>query len=77
MMANDRDSSWYQFSAEIVELLESGDFDWAQDTLEGIRASVEDDKTVTPGQRQAIENIRAARQRQDGRRSRRYEGFRR
>lgn len=75
--ADDRHSPWYQFCEQIDELLASGDYDWAQDTLEGIRASVEDYKTVTPGQRRAIENIRAARQRQDGRRGRRYEGFRR
>ena len=74
---DDRDSPWYQFCQQIDELLSSGDYDWASDTLEGIRATVEEYHRVTPGQLQAVEHIEAARHRQDGRRGRRYEGFRR
>jgi len=70
-----RDTEWYQFSTEILELVSSGQYDWAADTLEGIRESVEQYHTVTPGQRKAIDNIRAARGRADGSRRRRYEGW--
>lgn len=73
-----RDTDWYRFCVEIDDLILSDDYVWALDTLEGIRASVEKFRTVTPGQRRAIENIRAARRRSGGHGgSRRYEGFRR
>ena len=71
-----RDTEWYQFAQTIHELLGSGEFDWASDTLGGIAASVEQYHTVTPGQRRAVENVQAARGRSDGWR-RRYEGWRR
>ena len=69
-----RETEWYQFQQEIDELLESGTADWARDTLKGIAHSVEQFQRVTPGQRQAVRNIGAARGRADGWR-RRYDGF--
>jgi hypothetical protein len=72
---DDRDTDWYKFAAEIEALIDGGQYDWALDTLQGIRQSVLDFKVVTVGQRQAIANIEAARGRADGWRRRRYEGF--
>lgn len=68
-----RTEVWYQFCAEIDELL-TDDYAWATDTLDGIRKTVEASRRVTDGQRRAIDNIRQARSRQEGFR-RRYEGF--
>jgi hypothetical protein len=70
-------TEWEQFCAEIDELLESGSYDWAADTLEGIKGTVEQYHNVTAGQRRAVENISKAGQRTEGYRGRRYEGFRR
>lgn len=70
-----RQTEWYQFSTDILEMICSDEYRWAEDTLTGIRQTVEDRKAVTPGQRKAVENIRSARQRSDGWR-RRYEGRR-
>lgn len=71
-----RSTAWYQFACEIEELLESGQYDWATDTLGGIKHTVEEYRTVTEGQRRAVANVRAARGRSErGGRSRRYEGY--
>lgn len=70
-----RKTEWYQFTTDILEMIDSDEYRWAEDTLTGIRQTVEDRKAVTPGQRKAVENIRNARQRSDGWR-RRYEGRR-
>lgn len=70
-----RDTAWFQFRQEIMELEESGRYEWAIDTLNGIAESVEKYQMVTLGQRRAVENIRAAGERR-GYGSRRYEGFR-
>lgn len=72
---DEREAAWYQFAEELHTLLDSGDFTWATDTLAGILASVEQYKTVTPGQRRAVANVQAARTRADGGGRRRYEGF--
>lgn len=73
---NDRQSDWYQFAREIDDLLEGGTVDWAQDTLSGIKASVESRKLVTAGQRQAVANIsRKGKVERGDRRGRRYEGY--
>ncbi len=74
-----RDTDWYRFRAEIEELLASGQYEWAYDTLTSIAESVEKYKSVTEGQRRAVRNIEAARSHE--RRSgvgyrRRYEGWR-
>jgi hypothetical protein len=68
-----RRTEWYAFSTEILEMICSDEYRWAEDTLEGIKTTVEQRRAVTPGQRKAVENIRAARERSDGWR-RRYEG---
>jgi len=70
-----RDEVWYRFQQEIHALLETGDYDWARDTLGGIAASVEKYRIVTEGQRLAVKHIEEARQRTLW--SRRYEGYRR
>lgn len=71
-----RGQPWYQFATAIDELIEGGQFTWAEDSLRGIKATVEQTKQVTPGQRRAVENIEAAKGRADGWRRRSGEGFR-
>lgn len=41
----------------IDEMLESGEFDWAEDTLTGISDTVSKTGRVTEGQRRAVDNI--------------------
>jgi hypothetical protein len=69
-----RDTVWGKFLGEINDLIESGDYDWAMETLTGIAESVEKRRWVTDGQRQAIKNIEAGLTRR--RWGRRYEGRR-
>ena len=66
-----RETAWYQFARQIDDLLASGDYEWAHDTLTGIQESVEKYCTVTEGQKRAVRNI------EEGLNSRRYDGFRR
>ena len=51
------DCDWEDFVDEIDEMLDSGDFEWARDTCEGIRTTVSDREHVTERQREAIRNI--------------------
>jgi hypothetical protein len=68
-----RDTGWYQFIVEIEDLLATGQYTWASETLEGIQDTVERSHRVTPGQRNAVAKISASR---EGRtHGRRYEGF--
>ena len=69
-----RDTDWYRFCRDIDDLLATGHFTWAESTLTDIQRTVEQYQCVTQGQRNAIANIEAAKERQDGRR-RRYEGY--
>jgi hypothetical protein len=72
-----RETLWYQSIEQIDQLLATGEYTWAEDTLTDIQRTIEQTKTVTDGQRKAIENIEAARTGSHGRSSqRRYEGFR-
>ena len=52
---------WESFAEEIDEMLESGDYDWAAETLEGIRDTVTQREHCTERQREAVENISKAR----------------
>jgi hypothetical protein len=58
MKNNDKVVEW--FIDSIDEMLESDDYDFANDTLEGIRASVVKNQNVTEGQKNAIRNIRTS-----------------
>ena len=49
------------FLSRISDMLESDQFEWARDTLEGIYKTVEERETVTAAQARAVENIAAAR----------------
>lgn len=49
--------SFVDFLERIEELLDTGDYDWARETLEGIYKTVEDSERVTPGQITAVDNI--------------------
>lgn len=73
--ADIRDEPWFHFQQEIEEMLGSGRYEWAEETLSGIASTVERYQCMTPGQRKAIDNIRAAGERSRSG-SRRYEGFR-
>jgi len=70
-----------QLLEQIDEMTDSGKYGWAEDTLSGIRESVERTQRVTEGQQRAVNNIEAARQsdRAPSERTfrRRYEGYRR
>lgn len=72
-----RDTDWYRFAREIDDLLATGQYTWAESTLQDIQTTVEQRQAVTVGQRQAVENIERARSSRSDRRggSRRYEGF--
>ena len=74
-----RDTPWYRFSKNIEDLLATGAYTWAEDTLRDIQATVEETQHVTDRQRQAVDNIEAARREPDEgphrSRSRRYDGF--
>ena len=69
-----RTTAWYRFSQDIEDLLATGHYTWAQDTLTDIQVTVERTQAVSEGQRRAVQNIEAARTRGS---SRRYEGWRR
>ena len=73
---DERDQPWYQLVARINDLISSDEFDWAYDSLVGIRDTVESTRRVSEGQRRAVDNIERARRepRRDGFR-RRYEGW--
>ena len=49
-----------KFLAEIEELLNDSDYEWAEDTLSGIAETVGEMEHCTPGQQAAIANIVAA-----------------
>lgn len=76
--ADVRSERWYQLLQEIDDLLASGQANWAAQTLEGIRETVEQRKVVTEGQERAVRNIaeRVESSRSRPRTgSRRYEGY--
>jgi len=66
-----RATEWYRFTQDIEDLLNTGRYNWAEPTLRDIALTVERTQRVTEGQKKAIANIEAARQK--GRR--RYEGY--
>jgi len=72
--ADVRDTEWYSFVGLIDDLQASGNFDWAVETLNGIRETVLHRRQVTEAQKRAVNNIEHAR---DGhyRSRRRYEGW--
>lgn len=67
-----RGTEWYRFVTDIEDLLATGKYTWAEDTLRSIQQTVELTKRVTDGQRQAVGNIEAGAYKTHGRR---YEGF--
>ena len=69
-----RSTEWYQFIQEIDDLLATGMFTWAESTLQGIQETVQQHHRITVGQRNAVDNIRRARE-EPRHGSRRYEGF--
>ena len=48
---------------KIEEMLDSGDYGWATDTLEGIQEWVSDNEHCTEGQKRAVTNIEISIQR--------------
>lgn len=51
---------WKEIIDQIDELLDSGDYEFARETLEGILEWVLDNRHITKRQQQAIENIMKA-----------------
>lgn len=77
-LATDRDprpTNWYRFIGDIDDLLATGQYTWAEESLRGIQETVGRTKRVTDGQRLAVDHIERAGERRRG--SRRYEGWRR
>ena len=48
---------WEGTLEQIEEALDSGDYDWAEDTLTGIKTWVKENEHVTPKQERAVANI--------------------
>ena len=67
-----RGSAWYAFVESIDDLLASGRYTWAEDTLRSIQETVQKTGRVTEGQERAVRNIEQARQRTPRGGSRRY-----
>lgn len=55
------EANWKGFADEIDDLLEDKRYEWAAETLSGIRETVEKLGRVTDRQRDAVDNIRDAR----------------
>lgn len=72
---DERDQPWYQFLGTIDDLLATGQYDWAFDSLAGIRETVEKTRRVTEGQQRAVKNIEARGEARARGTSRRYEGY--
>jgi len=74
-----RQTDWYHFTTQIDELLGSGLAEWAEETLDGIHATVTRTRRVTPAQERAVRNIEAAAQKRLAQASRsssrRWQGF--
>lgn len=70
-----RGTDWYRFSREIDDLLATGAYQWAQDTLTDLQETVERLQRVSDGQRRAVANIKARASRPARGFNRRYEGF--
>lgn len=75
-----RDTAWYRFCREIDDLLATGRYTFAEDTLRGLQESAEARQGVTEGMRRAVRNIEASQERSSrgggGGWRRRYEGYR-
>lgn len=52
-----RKSEWYQFSEQIDDLIATGRYTWAEDTLTDIQETVQKYERVSEGQRRAVRNI--------------------
>lgn len=72
---DERDQEWYQFLGEIDDLLATGEYDWAYDSLSGIHETVEKTHRVTDGQKRAVTNIAKRGEARGTNSSRRYEGW--
>jgi hypothetical protein len=75
--ADPRSTDWFRFSQDIQDLLATGKYTWAEQTLQDIAVTVEQTQRVTDGQRRAVRNIEEAVESRRRLRigSRRYEGF--
>ena len=48
---------WEDLATKIEEMTDCGDFNWAEDTLEGILEWVNENEHCTEGQTNAVNNI--------------------
>lgn len=51
---------WFEQLTRIEEMLEDTQYQWAEETLEGIRDWIREHKHVTPKQIEAIDNIESS-----------------
>jgi hypothetical protein len=58
-------AEWEVFAERIDDLLASGDYDWAEDTLGGILETVKHTHHVSKRQAEAVDNIEAGRRERD------------
>lgn len=54
---------WILFCQEVDELLQTGQYAWAEDVLRRMRRLAETRHNVTDGQRLAVQNLRATKER--------------
>jgi len=59
-MSRPSDSPWEALLEEVDEMLDDNTYEWAAETLEGIREWVSTHEHCTPKQEQAIANIRSS-----------------
>ena len=63
-LANDKpDPEWLEMVVAIEHLIESGEYDWAYETLDGIAMNIRKRERVTDKQREAIYNIQSSTER--------------
>lgn len=71
-----RDTPWARFITEIDNLLATGEYTWAEETLRSIQITVGEKRWVTEGQKRAVANIEEGHERGKHRtHGRRYEGW--
>ena len=52
-----RQCDWQEYVERVERMINSGDFNFAEDTLQGILTWVEENEHITPAQKKAVENI--------------------
>ena len=56
----DDDSEWLDYLNKCDEMLLDEEYEWAEDTIQGIRDWIQDHEFITDNQKEAINNIESA-----------------